>query len=261
MTDDDRSDDDDPEAEELAKQRKLKLDGGADVSLDELWSLIDLSGEMFAITGFDGQFRVLNKAWETTLGLTRAELRASPFIDFVHPDDRDKTGTVMTRILAGTRLFSFQNRYRTKDGSYRPLTWQAIVSPEKQRIYSVTRDGTPELAGQERDNLFDALCEQSRDAIVVQSPAGIVKTWTGAAQDLFGHGAGEIVGQPLSRYLAHDGAPVDLLHLISAFPALERVPAELRHKDGSRRPVLVAATAVGDGATQITGAIATISLA
>lgn len=236
----------------------LKLDGGAEVAPEELWSLIDLSEEMFTITGFDGRFRVLNKAWETTLGLSRAELRASPFMDFVHPDDRDKTGTVMARILGGTRLFSFQNRYRTKGGSYRPLTWQAIVSMEKQRIYTVARDGTRELAAQERDNLFDALCEQSRDAIVVQSPEGIVKAWTGAAAQLFGYAASEIVGQPLSRYLSHEGAPIDLLGLVAAFPALERAPAALRRKDGASVPVLVAATAVGDGATQITGAIATI---
>jgi len=261
MTDDDRSDDDDPEIAELARQGMLKLDGGAEVAPEELWSLIDLSEEMFAITGFDGRFRVLNKAWETTLGLSRAELRESPFMEFVHPDDRDKTSTVMTRIVSGARLFSFQNRYRTKDGSYRPLTWQAFVSPDRQRIYSVARDGTPELAAQERDNLFDALCEQSRDAIVSQSPEGVVKIWTGSAAQIFGYSAAEIVGQPLSRYLSHAGSPVDLLRLISAFPALERAPAELRHKDGSRVPVLVAATAVGDGATQITGAIATISLA
>lgn len=261
MADEDRSGEEDEDTDDLGAAPKTQLDGSADVAFEELWSLLDISQDMFAITGFDGRFRVLNKAWETVLGHSRAELRSNPFMEYVHPEDRDKTSTVMTRILGGTRLFSFQNRYRTKGGAYRPLTWQAIVSTDKQRIYSVARDATAELGCQERDNLFDALCEQSRDAIVVQSPEGVVKTWSGAATSMFGYGAAEIVGKPLSRVLSLGGQRVDLLRLISAFPAAERVPAEVHHKNGSRVPVLVAATAVGDGATQITGAIATISLA
>lgn len=261
MSDHDETEEEDVDlAAEQQRQRRSKLDGGADVSADELRTLVDLSTDLFAITGFDGRFRVLNAAWETALGVPRDELRAGPFIDFVHPGDRDKTLAVLDRIREGVRLFSFQNRYRCKDGSYRPLTWQAVVSMEEQRIYSIACDATARLAAQERDNVLEAVCEQSRDAILVQSAGGRVTAWSGAGEQLFGHVSREIVGEPVDRFLSReDGMPADLLALLASAPAADRVPALFERKGGARVPVLVAISAVGDGATPVTGAVATMT--
>lgn len=261
MSDHDGPDEEDRAlATEQLQKLRFKQDGGAEVDEDELRTLLDLSTDLFAITGFDGRFRVLSSAWETALGLPRAELRAGPFMDFVHPDDRDKTATVMERILEGTKLLSFQNRYRCKDGSYRPLTWQAIIAPERQRIYSVAYDATARLRAQERENVLDAVCEQSREAIVIQSSDGRVTAWTGAAERLFGHLSSEIVGEPVTRFLSReDGLPTDLLGLLASAPAADRVRAFFEKKGGARVPVLAAVAAVGDGAAQVTGAVATFS--
>jgi PAS domain S-box-containing protein len=261
MSDEDGSEEEDVDLEgEQLRRRRFQQDGGEAVDEDELRRLLDLSTDLFAIAGFDGRFRVLSAAWETTLGLPREELRAKPFMDFVHPDDREKTTAVLERILDGARLFSFQNRYRCKDGSYRPLTWQAVIEPGKQRIYCVACDATERLRRQERENVLDAVCEQSREAIVMQSKDGRVTAWTGAAEQLFGHLSSEIVGKPLAELLSReDGMPADLLGLLAAAPALDRIPATFERRGGERVRVLVAVSAVGDGATQITGAVATMS--
>jgi PAS domain S-box-containing protein len=246
-------------AEQLRQQRE-KLAGGAEVSPDEWRTLVDLSTDLFAIAGYDGHFSLLNASWETTLGVPRAELRARPFMSFVHPDDQEKTSTVVQRITAGVRLFSFQNRYRCRDGAYRPLTWQAVFSPERERIYAVACDATARLKSQERDAVLDAVCEQSRDAILIQSRDGAVTQWTGAAERLFGHVSSDIVGQPVARYLSReDGFPTDLLGLLASAPGLDRIGAVFERRDGGRVPVQVAVSAVGDGVTQITGAVATMS--
>ena len=58
---------------------------------EELATLFETSRDLLCVTGFDGYFRRLNPAWETTLGFTREELRARPYLDLVHPDDREAT--------------------------------------------------------------------------------------------------------------------------------------------------------------------------
>ncbi len=262
MTYDPSDPDDDAARAVQARLRRENLEGGQEYDADELRTLVELSTDMIAITGFDGHFGLLNGAWVTTLGWTRAELRGAPFIDFVHPDDREKTTSTATRIQGGVQLLAFQNRYRCKDGSYRPMSWKAIVSAERQRYYSVTRVATDALAAQERLNVVEALCEHSREAILVQSAAGVITDWTGAGERLFGHRAGDLVGEPTSGFLSStvDGSDaIDLLGLARLAAGADRVSAGFRRADGAWIPVRIAVSAYGDGATAVTGAVATFS--
>jgi two-component system sensor histidine kinase/response regulator len=113
-----------------------------------------LSLDMMCIAGFDGYFKQLNPAWEKTLGFVRDELLGKPYIEFVHPDDRQATLTEAERLIGGTATVSFENRYRAKDGSYKWLLWNATPSLEEKRIYAVARDMTD--ARRAREALADS---------------------------------------------------------------------------------------------------------
>ena len=112
--------------------------------------------------GFDGHFKRLNPAWERTLGYTREELMARPFLEFVHPDDRERTLEQNRRVRAGGQAIAFENRYVCKDGTFRWFLWNATPVTEEHMIYSVARDITArKLAEAERDRLLGEL----RDAL------------------------------------------------------------------------------------------------
>lgn len=104
--------------------------------------LFNLSLDMLCIAGFDGYFKDLNPAWERTLGLRREELLAKPFLEFVHPEDREATAAAAGKLSAGTEVVSFENRYFCKDGSYKWLAWDAAPFAEQQLIYALARDIT-----------------------------------------------------------------------------------------------------------------------
>jgi PAS domain S-box-containing protein len=107
-----------------------------------LREFLDLSLNLVCIAGTDGYLKYLNPAWEKTLGYSREELLSVPYIDFVHPDDRQATVSEAAHVASGRSTLSFENRYRCKDGSYRWLLWSAIVRADKGLIYCVAADIT-----------------------------------------------------------------------------------------------------------------------
>jgi len=108
----------------------------------ELATLFEASPDMLCIAGLDGYFRRLNPAWERTLGFTAEELLARPYVEFVHPDDRPRTGAEAEKLSTGAPTLSFENRYACKDGSYRWLSWKSTPLPHQGLICAIARDVT-----------------------------------------------------------------------------------------------------------------------
>ena len=109
---------------------------------DELKTLFETSRDLLGVVGFDGYLRRLNPAWERTLGFTPEELRARPFMHFVHPDDREAARAQAAKAAAGSSVVLFENRYRCKDGSYRWLSWNITPLSEEGLSYGSARDVT-----------------------------------------------------------------------------------------------------------------------
>jgi len=97
---------------------------------------------MMCIASFDGYFLSLNSAWQSTLGYTEEDLRTKPFMDYVHPDDRDRTIGAMASLGVGQSLLDFHNRYRCRDGTYKWLSWNSTPYPQDGLIYATARDVT-----------------------------------------------------------------------------------------------------------------------
>jgi diguanylate cyclase (GGDEF)-like protein/PAS domain S-box-containing protein len=106
----------------------------------------DLSLDMISIAGFDGRFKRVNPAFERTLGYRPEELVGRPFLDFVHPDDREKTEREAASLSDGAKTVQFQNRYLAKDGQMHWLEWTSIPLLDEGLIYGVARDVTDRKA-------------------------------------------------------------------------------------------------------------------
>jgi PAS domain S-box-containing protein len=117
-----------------------------------------VSVDMLCFLDFNGYFKRLNPAWERTLGFTIKELTSRPFIEFVHPDDRERTLNQNREVRGGGKALAFENRYLCKDGSYRWFRWNAAPDSDEKVIYSVARDVTAtKEAEEERERLVREL--------------------------------------------------------------------------------------------------------
>ena len=124
---------------------------------DELGRFFSLSVDLLCVAGFDGYFKRLNPAWERVLGYSIEELLARPYLDFVHPDDRQVTTEKADDLGAGDRVLRFENRYVAKDGTHRWLEWNSVPIESEQIIYAAARDVT------ERKQAKETIARYSRD--------------------------------------------------------------------------------------------------
>ena len=124
---------------------------------EDLERFFMLSPDLLCLAGFDGYFKRVNPAWERVLGYTTEELLARPYLDFVHPDDRNPTTTEADKLGVGDEVLTFENRYVAKDGTLRWLQWNAVSLPGHQMIYAAARDIT------ERKQAKETIARYSRD--------------------------------------------------------------------------------------------------
>ncbi|MDQ3823150.1 MAG: PAS domain-containing protein, partial [Actinomycetota bacterium] len=115
---------------------------------DELERFFTLSIDMLCVASFEGYFTRVNPAFERVLGFAPEEIVREPYLNFVHPDDRDATLAQLEALATGGQTVSFENRYRTRRGDYRWLQWTSIPDAEHGVVYAVARDVTDAKAAE-----------------------------------------------------------------------------------------------------------------
>jgi PAS domain S-box-containing protein len=109
----------------------------------------EIERDLLCTSNARGYFVTLNQAWERVLGWTREELIARPYVELVHPDDRERTIAEAAKVTeADYHLVNFENRFRTKDGGYRWLRWSARSDGETW--FAVAFDVTERKLGERR---------------------------------------------------------------------------------------------------------------
>ena len=108
----------------------------------ENYRLFNTAVNLNAITGFDGFFKKLSPAWMQLLGWTEQELKSKRFVAFVHQDDIEATEEMLKFMSEGNDVQQFENRCRSKDGSYRWLLWSSASDAKNQLMYTSAIDIT-----------------------------------------------------------------------------------------------------------------------
>jgi PAS domain S-box-containing protein len=101
----------------------------------------DLSLDCMAICDLErGHFLRVNQALAETLGYSREELCSTPFIEFVHPNDRTDTDQVRLALCESDPVVTnFTNRYLTREGKVIWFSWHA-KHVEKNKTFAVARN-------------------------------------------------------------------------------------------------------------------------
>lgn len=143
------------------------------LSDDEVFrKFFDLAVDLFVVIDRGGHVVKYNRAWENLLGYTSEEMVGEVFIQFVHPDDHERTMAAFEYLFEKGELTDFTNRYVTRSGDIMFIEWRAFV--EEELVFCVARDVTKrvetetELRENKEKNNF--IAENMSDVIWVMDP-------------------------------------------------------------------------------------------
>lgn len=111
-----------------------------------------------------------------------------------------------------------------------------------------------ETSGAER--WLAAIVESSDDAIIGESLEGVVTSWNGGAERIFGYSAGEAVGRRIQSLIwpaNDDERDEDLLRRVLRRERIDHFETVRRHKDGTRIPVSLSMSPVFDSTGTLIG--------
>ncbi len=212
-----------------------------DAAERELARFFNVSLDLLCIAGFDGYFKRLNPAFEHVLGYTREELLSIPFIELIHPEDREPTIHEVASLLRGDTTHYFENRYVRKDGTTRWIAWTATPMLVEKLMYAAGRDITRAKNAEQELRRSEArtrsIIENALGGLIASDEKGTIESVNPAAERMFGYHAAELIGRNVCLLVAqrYASARQCLEHLRDA--ALGRIVEwQGRRKNGETFP-------------------------
>jgi len=158
---------------EIDAQKQAEVASAQD--RERLWTI---SQDIMLICHFDSHITAVNPSAERVLGWSEEEMVGRRIAEFLHPDDIEPTAREMAALSSGEVPFAFENRYRTRDGGYRLLSWNAV--PANGRIHAIGRDITDQRETEE------ALRQSQKMEAVGQLTGGIAHDFNNLLQGITG---------------------------------------------------------------------------
>jgi PAS domain S-box-containing protein len=201
----------------------------------------NLIPDLACIVSTDGYFKKVNPAWEATLGYTREEVLATPMIEFIHPDDLERTVNEVAKQSREYRTSHFVNRYRCKDGSYRIFDWRTTFNRDDSTRFGIARDITEqrlwEQSLRESEERFRIMADSCPTIIWMSDAMGKTRLTNRICREFFGT-TFEQADHDQSRLLIHPGdhsAYVGKFLFALRERASFRAEARVRRSDGEWR--------------------------
>src|SRR5256885_4313891 len=204
--------------------------------------ILDTSLDCIITMGADGHVLEFNPAAERVFGFTRAEAIGKELAELIIPPRvreqhrrglahylRTGEGPVIGKRIeiAGVR----------KDGSeiLVELAITALKIDSSPIFFAYLRDITDRTRNEEASRHLAAIVESSDDAIVSKDLNGIITTWNGGAEKLFGFSANEVINKPITVIIPPDRYHEEqqILDRIHSGERVDHFDTVRRRKDGT----------------------------
>ena len=186
--------------EHAAERRRAQAEN------DGLSRALDQAGESVVITDAGGRIQYVNAAFSRMTGY-RAEEAIGQNPRLLKSDRQDPAfyQALWTTIRAG-QIWRGQLTNRRKDGGC--YTEEMTITPVRDAggaiagYIAIKQDVTDRKAAEEAREFLASIVESTDDAIIGRTPDGGILSWNHGAEVLYGYGAAEVLGKPVSMLVA-----------------------------------------------------------
>jgi PAS domain S-box-containing protein len=156
---------------------------------------------------------------------------------------------ILSRLRRHERLRNYEAHMRCKDGSIKTvqIVSSALVEDGKFiHTQCFTRDITDRKNHERTLAGFAAIVDSSADAIISHSLEGVVTSWNGSAEHIYGFSAAEAIGRNVTFVIPQDKLEEEegIIARLQQGERIEHFETERMTKQGRRVPVSLAASLV-----------------
>lgn len=213
-----------------------------------------------AVVGKDseGIIRHVNRAAETLLGYTAAELIGRPAASLTPPGSAEAEAAILSRLGEDGPVRSVTTARLAKGGERLDVSLRVVpVRDESGRVVgsSEVMRLEDDASGSRARSYLAAIVESSDDAIIGKSLDGIIQSFNATAERMFGYKAAEVVGKPVTILIPPDrqNEEVDILGRLRKGERVDHFETVRVTKDGRYLDISLTVSPVRDSAGTIIG--------
>lgn len=129
------------------------------------------------------------------------KLTHNTFLDFVHPEDRNKVDEAFKASFASKVYNTVQHRIVTPNGNIKFVEerWKVTLNSKNEpiRVFGTCQDISETILYEEKLALSSLIVNSSHDAILSITLEGIITSWNKGAENILGYTSQEAIGQSI----------------------------------------------------------------
>ena len=225
-----------------------------------LAAIVESSDDVIVSKTLDGVITSWNRAAERLFGWSAAEAVGRHITLIIPPERHPEEDEVLAKLRRGERVDHFETVRVTKDG--RLVDVSITVSPIRDatgRVVGASKIAR-DISDRRRNELtlarLAAIVDSSDDVIVSKTLGGVITSWNGAAERLFGWTAAEAIGRHITLIVPVDrhAEENEVLARVGRGERVDHFDTVRKTKDGRLIHVSITVSPIKDASGRIVGA-------
>jgi PAS domain S-box-containing protein len=225
-------------------------------------AILNTVGDPLVVLDADARIRAGNRAFYSTFRISRDQMQGTSLYELAERAfDIDRLRTGLDAMLTGVSAFErVEADYRFAGAEPRSFVLDArplaLPGHSERRVLLTFHDITARKQAEAANARLAAIVESSDDAIVGKTLDGIIVSWNGGAERVFGYRAHEVTGKSITLLIPPERQAEEpaILERIRRGERVGHFETVRRRKDGRLIDVSLAVSPVLDGSGRVIAA-------